>query len=42
LSYEYKSGKISKQKYEDEKIKITQDYVNKELQFELDLAKKES
>jgi len=38
---EYKSGKISKQKYEDEKIKITQDYVNKELQFELDLAKKE-
>ncbi len=42
LANQYKTNKISKQKYEDEKIKITQDYINNELQLLLKLANQEA
>ena len=42
LATEYKSGKISKEEYEAEKLKVTQEYINEELRLQLDLAKKEA
>lgn len=42
LATEYKNGKISKEEYEAEKLKVTQEYINEELRLQLDLAKKEA
>jgi len=42
LATEYKEGKISKEEYEAEKLKVTQEYINEELRLQLDLAKKEA
>lgn len=42
LATEYKEGKISKEEYEAEKLKVTQEYINEELRLQLELAKKEA